>query len=139
MTAIALDSDVRRLAGGLVEFLETGTPPEGLFAEDVFCDLTIPHWRLQAEGIGETVGLRHMSHPGPGKVLHTRIDETATGFVLEFDESWDDDKGTGWYARQLMRADVTDGKISQLSVYCTGDWDEARQAEHRATVELLRP
>src|SRR5262249_29686191 len=139
MTAIALDSDVRRLADGLVEFLETGTPQEGLFADDVFCDLSIPSWRLQAEGVVDTVGLRRMGHPGTGKVLHTRVDETATGFVLEYDETWDDAKGAGWYARQLVRIDVSDGKISQMSVYCTGDWDEARQAEHRATVELLRP
>ena len=35
----------------MVRFLETGTPPEGLFRADVFCDLTIPQWRLQAQGV----------------------------------------------------------------------------------------
>jgi len=39
----------------------------------------------------------------------------------------------------LFRADVSDGAISQLTVYCTGDWDRARVAEHAAAVRLLRP
>ena len=38
------------LARLLVEFLETGHVPDGLFTPDVFCDFTMPKWRLQAEG-----------------------------------------------------------------------------------------
>ena len=60
------------------------------------------------------------------------------GFVLEVEESWHD-RGEDWYCRELFRADVTDGRISSLSVYCTGDWDAARVAEHRTAVHLLRP
>jgi hypothetical protein len=33
---------------------------------------------------------------------------------------------------------VTDGAIAELTVYCTGDWDQARQAEHTAAVTLIR-
>jgi hypothetical protein len=38
-----------------------------------------------------------------------------------------------------MRADVTNGSISAILVYCTGDWDSARVAEHRAAVTLIQP
>ncbi len=31
------------------------------------------------------------------------------------------------------------GAVAELAVYCTGDWDEARQREHARTVTLLRP
>jgi hypothetical protein len=58
--------------------------------------------------------------------------------VLEVEEEWDQD-GDTWYCRELLRADVTDGAISQISVYCTGDWDGALVARHRETVGLLRP
>ena len=58
--------------------------------------------------------------------------------MLEFEERWQE-RGHSWYAREIARADVTDNSIMQLSVYCTGDWDEARQEEHRRTVELQRP
>jgi hypothetical protein len=39
----------------------------------------------------------------------------------------------------MIRADVADGRIAEMSVYCTGDWDEAKQREHAAAVSLPRP
>ena len=36
-------------------------------------------------------------------------------------------------------ADISDAGITQLSVYCTGDWDAERRAEHAAAVTLIRP
>lgn len=132
------DETARQLAAKFVEFLETGTPPYGLFTADVFCDFTMPQWRLQASGIENVVGLRRGGHPGPGRVPRTRFDATTTGFVLEVEEEWEQD-GESWYCRELFRADVSDGAISEISVYCTGDWDRARVARHAATVHLLRP
>src|SRR5690242_17439048 len=79
MSAIALDSRTRKLAADLVHFLETGTPPERLFADDVFCDFTLPHWRLQAQGSEALVALRRRGHPAPGKVVRSRLDETPAG------------------------------------------------------------
>jgi len=128
----------RELAARLIGFLETGGVPEGLFAPDVFCDFTMPQWRLQAQGLEDTVRLRQNGHPGPGRVPRSRFDATVTGFVLEVEEEWEQD-GESWYCRELFRADVSDGTISQLTVYCTGDWDRARVARHRETVALLRP
>ena len=29
--------------------------------------------------------------------------------------------------------------IAELSIFCTGDWDEARQREHAEAVQLIRP
>ena len=88
------------LARKLVQFLESGDVPEGLFTQDVFCDFTMSRWRLQARGVDGTVALRKQGHPGPGSVPRWRC---------------------------------------KLSVYCTGDWDEDRRAEHARAVQLLRP
>ena len=128
----------RELAAKFIDFLETGTAPDGLFTADAFCDFTVPQWRLQAEGAEDVVRLRKGGHPEPGRVPRSRFDATATGFVLEVEEEWEQD-GESWYCRELVRADVADGAISQISVYCTGDWDRARVASHRETVTLLRP
>ena len=136
-SAIEIDSRAKDLADGLVSFLETGEPPRGLFDDDVFCDFTLPHWRLQAEGIDGLVALRRAGHPAPGRVVRSRLDETGTGFVLEVEERWQD--GGSWYCRELFRADVGERGITELAVYCTGDWDEQREAAHRAQVTLLRP
>lgn len=135
MTVEALS---RELAAKFVEFLETGDVPKGLFTPDLFCDFTMPQWRLQANGLEEAVGLRKNGHPGPSRVPRSRFDVTATGFVLEVEEEWEQD-GESWYCRELFRADVADAAISQLSVYCTGDWDRAQVARHQETVALLRP
>jgi hypothetical protein len=128
----------RELAAKFIAFLETGVPPEGLFTSDAFCDFTMPQWRLQFQGVEGIVRGRMAGHPSPGRVPRSRFDATATGFVLEVEEEWDQD-GDSWYCRELFRADVSDGAISELSVYCTGDWDRDRVARHRSTVELLRP
>lgn len=125
---------MNELAGKLIALLETGEVAPGLFTPDVFLDFTAPCWREQREGVAEVVGFRRRNHPRPGKVPRFRIDEIAGGFVLEVEERWD-----GWYCRELMRADVQDGAIAVLSVYCTGDWSPERIAEHAARVQLLRP
>ena len=137
MTTITAERS-HQLAEKFIVFLETGAAPDGLFAPDVFCDLTVPLWRLQAEGIEGASALRKEGHPWPGKVPHWRFDPTPTGFVIEFDEEWEAD-GQRWTCRELARADVGDDGITELSVYCTGDWDEAQQRHHAESVTLLRP
>jgi len=128
----------RNLAAKLIAFLETGDVPEGTFTPDAFCDFTLPQWRLQARGVEELAKLRAAGHPARGRVPRSRFDTTPTGFVLEVEEEWEHE-GEGWYCRELFRADVADGAIAELAVYCTGDWDRAQVARHRETVQLLRP
>jgi hypothetical protein len=136
MTSVTAERG-HKLAEGFVVFLETGNAPEGLFAPDVFCDFTMPTWRLQASGIEDAVALRKAGHPGTSTVPRWRFDPTPTGFVLEIEEDWTDDGGR-WTCREMFRADVGEEGITELAVYCTGDWDEARRAEHAAEVTLLR-
>ena len=69
----------RDLADKLIEFLETGTAPPGLFAPDAFCDFTMPQWRLQAQGAGDIAALRKAGHPSKGRVPRSRFDPTSTG------------------------------------------------------------
>jgi len=132
--------DARRaeeLAELFVEFLRTGSVPDGLFTEDVFCDLSLPQWRLQTTGRDELAALRRTSHPFHGTVPRRRVEVTDTGIVIEFEERWEADGD--WYCRELLRADVRDGAMSEVSVYCTGDWSPAVQDAHRKEVTLLRP
>lgn len=80
---------------------------------------TMPQWRLQAEGLGSVVALRRQGHPGPSSIPRRRCDATATGFVLEIEERWTR-AGQDWYCREMIRAAVEGGSISNISVYCTG-------------------
>jgi hypothetical protein len=140
----------RAVADLFTAYLETGRAAPGLFAPDVFVDFTMPTWRLQARGVDDALALRRGGHPGPGRVLRSRFDPTPAGFVLEVEESWDDaadgddaaadaDAAGHWYCRELFRADLSPAGITELAVYCTGDWSAARVAEHARTVALIRP
>jgi len=133
----APEATARDLAGQMITFMETGAPPEGLFTPDVFCDFTMPQWRLQAQGIEDVTALRKAGHTGPSSVPRSRFDPTTTGFVLEVEERWDDG-GESWYCREMIRADISDGAVSQVSVYCTGDWDREQVRRHAETVQLIR-
>lgn len=130
--------DVGVAAANLIRFLETGTVPDGLFAPSVFADLSLPHWRLQAEGDQDVIALRTMGHPFPGRVRVERVEQTDHGFVIEFEERWHHD-GQDWYCREAIRADVDGDSIVEMSIYCTGDWDEAVQKQHASEVQLIRP
>jgi hypothetical protein len=138
MTTQTVGTAAATAVAQLIRFLETNVAPEGLFAPDVFTDLTLPQWRVQAATVAEIVAIRVAGHPVTWQVRVTRVDPTDRGFTIEFEERWQHE-GQHWYCREMIRADLTDGRISELSVYCTGDWDEAKQREHAAAVQLLRP
>lgn len=138
-TGTPAEADTARLlAAQFITFLETGVAADGLFAPDLFTDFTMPLWRLQAGTAEGSIALRAAGHPMVGRVPRHRLDLMPGGFVLEVEEEWDAD-GDHWYCRELFRADVVDGSIRELAVYCTGDWPSARVAEHRAAVALIRP
>lgn len=137
-TSTTTQPDVTTAVANLIRFLETGEVPDGLFTPDVFTDLSLPQWRVQANTVEDVLAIRLEGHPSPGQVHVTRVDPTDRGFTIEFEERWEQD-GQRWYCREMLRADLIGAAISDLSVYCTGDWDEAKQREHAAAVQLIRP
>jgi hypothetical protein len=142
MTAAAgtrtLGRQQARLADSLVRWLETGVRTYDLFADGVFVDLSLPHWRLQTVGVDAAFGIREDQHPCPGSVRVEALDETSRGFLLRFEERWTTD-GQDWYCREMIHCVVAAGRISEMLVYCTGDWDAAVQRRHAELVRLVRP
>ncbi len=126
------------VVANFVHFLETGTVRTGLFAPDVFADLSLPHWRLQTDTAPAILAIRAEEHASPSEVSVGRVEHTEHGFTIEFEERWYHD-GQRWYCREMIRADVAGRSIVEMAIYCTGDWDEARQREHAVTVRTLRP
>lgn len=130
--------DTNAAVAKLIRFLETGSAPDGLFAPGVFADLSLPLWRVQAATAEDVLAIRAEGHPWPGQVRVERVEQTGHGFTIEFEERWDSG-GQRWYSREMIRADVEGGSIVEMSIFCTGDWDAARQKEHAAAVRLIRP
>ena len=134
----AVPADVRTSVDRLVAFLETGAT-EGLFAGDVFADITLPHWRVQVQGAQEVIDAKTAFHPPSGRTRVEKVLPADKGYALTVEERWEDDGGR-WYCREAFLCDLDDrGRISEFRVYCTGDWDEAAVARHAETVTLLRP
>ena len=68
-----------------------------------------------------------------------RVHRSEHGYVAQVEERWESE-GQQWYCREAYICDLDDrGRITELNYYCTGDWDEARVAEHARAVTLLRP
>ena len=140
MTAVALsaiDSELAGLPEKFVTWLENGIRPADLFTDDVFVDLSLPQWRLQAAGTDPAFHVREDSHPFRGEVRLEGLDRTSRGFLIQFEERWDAD-GQHWYCREMIHCIVAGDRISELAVYCTGDWDEATQQAHAGQVRLIR-
>jgi ketosteroid isomerase-like protein len=72
------------------------------------------------------------------EVTVVRTVPTATGFVAELTERVRND-GKEITGREIVLCTVRDGRISELTVYCTGDWDEELRARHAAEAPMLRP
>ncbi|WP_433038097.1 hypothetical protein [Actinomycetospora sp. CA-053990] len=136
--AVRPDDQHAELADRLVRWLQVGVRCDDLFTEDVFVDLSLPHWRVQGRGVDTIFGIRESEHPSRGTVRVEALDRTSRGFLIQFEERWTAE-AQQWYCRELIHCIVRGGRISELSVYCTGDWDEALQLRHAEEVPLLRP
>jgi len=137
-TTAGLPTSVDESIDRLVAFLQTGAT-DGLFAPDVFADITLPHWRVQALGADELIAMKTRMHPPGGRTHVEKVMPAPHGYTLKVEERWEDG-GQPWYCREAFLCDLDElGRIIEFSVYCTGDWDEAAVADHAKTVTLIRP
>ena len=129
---------VRASVDRFVAFLEVGAT-EGLFAPDVFADITLPQWRVQAVLRGDRLLSALHLHPPAGRTRVEKVLPAECGYALTVEERWED-SGQRWYCREVVLCELDDeGRITEFSAYCTGDWDEAAVARHAESVTLLRP
>jgi ketosteroid isomerase-like protein len=112
---------------------------DGLFASDAFFDLLPPMWRFQFEGSGETLTTQlHFIAEGPVDITVVRTIPTANGFVTEHVETQQTPNGV-MTARRIHLCEVRDGRISAVTTYCNGAWDEELRARHAAEAPMIRP
>lgn len=140
MTAVIteLPPVVQQSVERFVAFLETGET-DGLFAPDVFADVSLPHWRVQTRGAETLISAKNQMHPPAGRTRVEKVLVAADGYAIKFEERWED-AGQHWYCREAAIVDLDDqGRIAEFHYYCTGDWDEALVASHAEAVALIRP
>jgi hypothetical protein len=123
-----------RLATAFNRCFETFTADDDTFTADVFFDLLPPLWRFQLRGVDAFLAQLREIAPGPPTVRALRVVATATGFVLEHEETAGDA-----VARRLVLCEVRDGRIAEVLVYCNGSWDAALRVRQAAEAPMLRP
>jgi hypothetical protein len=112
---------------------------DGLFAPTTFFDLLPPMWRFQLEGPGDafTTQLQSIAE-GPVEIEIIRTVPTASGFVTEHVETQRTPNGV-MTARRIHLCEVRDGRITEVTTYCNGGWDDELRTRHAAEAPLVRP
>ena len=120
----------KKVAERFVRFVETNEP-DGLLADDVFADINVPEWRFQMQGAGDVVAWLKGELPDGSRVASWRSDPTASGVVVEVEQRYDRE-GIEIMSRNLHRLEVRDGKVTEWTMYCTGEWSpELRERQAR--------
>jgi hypothetical protein len=145
MTSQQLDATPTTIDPGTVERLsvafnrcfETLEAAPGVFADDVFADLYPPFWRFQIQGAAAFCAQLRAICEGEPSARILRVVPTATGFVLEHEETQRGERTE--VARRLWLCEVRDGLITEVTGYCNGGWDDELRARHAAEAPMLRP
>ncbi len=133
----ATSRDVEQLSDALAEAFRTGAIGD-LFTADFFLDGHPPFWWFQIQGLEAfSDWLEGYVAHGP-EVSVIRTTTTEDGFLAEHLVSETlPDRGliTG---RRVHICTVRAGQLSEMTVYCSGDWDEALRERHAAEAPVLR-
>jgi hypothetical protein len=127
-----------RLSARFHEAFQTFEAGDDVFAPEVFCDLNMPEWRFQLQGRDAFAAQLEHINEGPSRVEVLRTVPTTSGFVTEHIEHQDVD-GEDHSARRLILCEVVRGRIAEVTVYCTGEWNDELRARHSAEAPMIRP
>jgi ketosteroid isomerase-like protein len=131
------DATAQELSERLADVFRTGNASDVL-TEDLFLDGHPPLWRFQLQGRDAFAAWLAGYAPGGTETTVVRTIPTATGFVTEFVGRHDED-GEEMTDRKILLCEVRGRRISELTVYCSGDWDAELRARHAAEAPVIRP
>jgi hypothetical protein len=131
------DATAQELSERLADVFRTADVGD-VFTDDVFLDGHPPLWRFQLQGRATFAAWLHGYSPDGADVAVVRTIPTATGFVTEL-VGRHQEHGDEITDRKIVLCEVRGNRISELTVYCSGDWDEELRARHAAEAPILRP
>lgn len=130
----ALAQDLSERLADVFRTADTGD----VLADDVFLDGHPPLWRFQLQGRDPFDAWIKSFMPDGADTTVVRTIPTVTGFVTEF-AGHHQDNGEDMTDRKILLAEVRAGRITELTIYCSGDWNAELRARHAAETQLLRP
>jgi ketosteroid isomerase-like protein len=131
------DATAQELSERLADVFRTADVGDVL-TDDVFLDGHPPLWRFQLEGRDTFAAWLKDYSPAGAMTTVVRTIPTASGFVTEF-VGRHEENGEEVSDRKILLCDVRNGRVAELTVYCSGDWDAELRARHAAEAPLIRP
>ena len=131
------DALAQELSERLADVFRTAEARDVL-ADDVFLDGNPPLWRFQLQGRDSFDAWIKSFMPDGADTTVVRTIPTVTGFVTEFTGRHHDDSDE-ITDRKILLAEVRGGHITELTIYCSGDWNAELRARHTAETQLIRP
>lgn len=126
-----------QLAERLADVFRTAQVGDVL-TDDVFLDGHPPLWRFQLQGREQFSSWLAGYASGGIDTTVVRTVPTADGFVTELAGRHEQD-GQVMTDRKILLCRVRAGRIAEMTIYCSGDWDAELRARHAAETTLLRP
>jgi ketosteroid isomerase-like protein len=131
------DAETQKLSERLADVFRTGEVGD-VFTDDLFLDGHPPLWRFQLEGKDAVAAWLKGYAPDGVETTVARSVPTVTGFVTELVGRHEED-GELMTDRKILLCEVRAGRISEMTIYCSGDWDAELRARHAAETTLVRP
>ena len=131
------DAETQKLSERLADVFRTGDVGD-VFTDDLFLDGHPPLWRFQLEGKDAVAAWLKGYAPDGVETTVARSVPTVTGFVTELFGRHEQD-GELFTDRKILLCEVRAGRISEMTIYCSGDWDAELRARHAAETTLVRP
>jgi ketosteroid isomerase-like protein len=131
------DGTAQELSERLADVFRAGRANDVL-ADDLFLDGHPPLWRFQLQGLDAFAAWLAGYTPDGSETTVVRTIPTATGFVTEF-VGRHEENGEEMTDRKILLCEVRGRQISELTVYCSGDWDAELRARHAAEAPIIRP
>ena len=114
---------------------------EGLlehYDDDIFVDLNVPQWRLQAQGREQLGQMFAGGYPVGARLASSRVRSMAEGVAIEVEVRFPEE-GEERLFRELHLLTVDGGRVVEHTAYCTGHWDAATIARHAEEAPMIRP
>jgi ketosteroid isomerase-like protein len=135
-STIVDDATAQELSERLADVFRTADVGD-LFTDDVFLDGHPPLWRFQLQGRDTFAAWLTGYSPDGVETTVVRAVPTASGFVCEL-VGRHEENGEVMTDRKIVLCEVRDGRVSELTIYCSGDWDAELRERHAAETTLLR-
>jgi ketosteroid isomerase-like protein len=131
------DAAAQELSERLADLFRTAVVGD-ILTDDIFFDGFPPQWRFQIQGREAFAAWLTDYSPNGVETTVARTVPTASGFVTEFLGRFDED-GKEMTDRKILLCQVRDGQVSEMVVYCNGDWDGELRQRHAAEAPIIRP